>query len=360
MKKKIALFILICVMLTGCELIPAMSTVPPETTAPAQTAYATEPPTEAPTEVVYTNPLTGEPTDGPQESRIFAVTINNLQDAMPRVGVCLADIYMEMYVNDSIVRGLALYTDPSYVMRIGPVRSTRYMFTDLALHYNLIVAHAGGSSYVLNDIAVRGADEFNIDTQDSTYYSMRDMDRYKENGYKGWEHCLFALGEGLAERAQEEGIDTSADPQKDYLLHFREDGTPENGEAAVQIDLTLTYNESKKECGYVYDENVGRYVYWQYGTEMTDGLTGEKETYENILIIFPYIKANAYGYQEADFVGGGSGYYACGGKIVPITFGAEDEYSPLQFFNADGSVLELGVGRTFIAITQEGSALSWS
>ena len=69
---------------------------------------------------------------------------------------------------------------------------------------------------------------------------------------------------------------------------------------------------------------------------------------------------NPYGYQEADLVSGGEGYYACGGKIIPITFGADDEYSPLWFRIADGSPLEMGVGRTFIAITEYGSELSWS
>lgn len=360
MKKGFLLGLLMaCLLLTGCELIPPVSTVPPTQppTVPP-TEEVTQPPTEAPTEPVYYNPLTGELRDGPLERRIFAVTINNLPDAMPRIGVCQADIYMEMFVNGSIVRGLALYTDPTDVPQIGPVRSTRFMFTDLALHYDLIVAHAGGSGYVLGDIAARGADGFNIDTQDSTDYSFRDMDRYKAR--YGWEHCLFARGEGLDQQAEKEGIRLFADPDKDYLFRFREDGIPERGEIATRIDLTLTYRTSKKECSYVYDPSLDRYAYHQYEQEMVDGITGEQETYQNILILFPTITMNAHGYQEADLVSGGEGYYACGGKIVPITFGAEDQYSPLWFMNADGSPLEMGVGRTFIAITEYGSALSWS
>ena len=361
MKKGFVIFLLAaCLLLGGCELIPPRSTLPPQTEAPAPAATepATEPPTEAPTQPPYTNPLTGLTTRGPQQKRIFAVSISNIPDAMPRIGVCMADIYLEMYVNDSIVRGLALYTDPSFVPQIGPVRSTRLMFNDLAMHYDLIVAHAGGSSYVLGDAAQNGVDGFNIDTQDSTDYSFRDMDRYKAR--YGWEHCLFARGEGLDQQAEKEGIRLFADPDKDYLFRFREDGIPERGEIATRIDLTLTYRTSKKECSYVYDPSLDRYAYHQYEQEMVDGITGEQETYQNILILFPTITMNAHGYQEADLVSGGEGYYACGGKIVPITFGAEDQYSPLWFMNADGSPLEMGVGRTFIAITEYGSALSWS
>lgn len=360
MKKGIiALCIVFGVMLTGCDLIPAASTLPPETTQ-APTQAPTEALIQAPTEpTVYTNPLTGVPQREPQDKRIFAVTISNIPDAVPRIGVCLADIYLEMYVNGSIVRGLALYTDPSFVSQIGPVRSNRVMFNDLAEHYDLITAHAGGSDYVMGDTRTREISNFNIDTQDSTYYSFRDMDRVKQ-GF-GWEHVLFARGEGLEQKAIESGYDVSADPEKDYLLRFLPDGTPENGEDASDIDLTLTFRESKKECRFIFDESFQRYVYWQYGQEMVDGLTGEKESYDNVIVMFPTdIHLVGNGYQAANFEDGGTGYYASRGKIVPILWECDGEYAPFRFLTADGEQLYMTQGRTFIAITQEGSAISWS
>lgn len=359
MKKGIiALCIIFNLMLTGCDLIPAASTLPPETEAP--TVVVTEPETEALTEPpVYYNPLTGVQMREPQTKRIYAVTISNIPDAMPRIGVCLADIYLEMYVNGSIVRGLALYTDPSFVSQIGPVRSNRVMFNDLAEHYDLITAHAGGSDYVMGDTRTREISNFNIDTQDSTYYSFRDMDRVKQ-GF-GWEHVLFARGEGLEQKAIESGYDVSADPEKDYLLRFLPDGTPENGEDASDIDLTLTFRESKKECRFIFDEGFQRYVYWQYGQEMVDGLTGEKESYDNVIVMFPTdIHQVGNGYQAANFEDGGTGYYASRGKIVPILWECDGEYAPFRFLTADGEQLYMTQGRTFIAITQEGSAISWS
>lgn len=360
MKKGIiALCIAFGLMLTGCDLIPAASTLPPETTQ-APTQAPTEALIQAPTEpAVYTNPLTGVIQREPQDKRIFAVTISNIPDAVPRIGVCLADIYLEMYVNGSIVRGLALYTDPSFVSQIGPVRSNRVMFNDLAEHYDLITAHAGGSDYVMGDTRTREISNFNIDTQDSTYYSFRDMDRVKQ-GF-GWEHVLFARGEGLEQKAIESGYDVSADPEKDYLLRFLPDGTPENGEDASDIDLTLTFRESKKECRFIFDEGFQRYVYWQYGQEMVDGLTGEKESYDNVIVMFPTdIHQVGNGYQAANFEDGGTGYYASRGKIVPILWECDGEYAPFRFLTADGEQLYMTQGRTFIAITQEGSAISWS
>lgn len=357
MKKWIALFLTLSLCLSGCMLIPPKSTLPPETEAP--TPAATQPETEAPTEPpVYYNPLTGVQMREPQTKRIYAVSISNIPDAMPRIGVCLADIYMEMYVNDSIVRGLALYTDPSIAQQIGPVRSTRLMFNDLATHYDTIVAHAGGSNYVLNNARELGVEGFNIDTWDSTDYSFRDKTR-TQNHYT-WEHVLFARGEGLEAKAEEEGFRTTINPDIDYRLRFQPDGTPENGEDASRIDLVLTFHNSKKDCGFVYEPEVGRYVYWQYGKEMRDGLTDEQETYDNVIVMFPTdIHIVNSGYQVANFEDGGDGYYASGGKIIPIKWGCDDEHSPFWFTTQDGKELVMTQGRTFIAITEVGSQMTW-
>ena len=357
MKKWIALFLTFSLCLSGCMLIPPKSTLPPETEAP--TPAATQPETEAPTEPpVYYNPLTGVQMREPQTKRIYAVSISNIPDAMPRIGVCLADIYMEMYVNDSIVRGLALYTDPSIAQQIGPVRSTRLMFNDLATHYDTIVAHAGGSNYVLNNARELGVEGFNIDTWDSTDYSFRDKTR-TQNHYT-WEHVLFARGEGLEAKAEEEGFRTTINPDIDYRLRFQPDGTLESGEDASRIDLVLTFHNSKKDCGFVYEPEVGRYVYWQYGKEMHDGLTDEKETYDNVIVMFPTdIHIVNSGYQVANFEDGGDGYYASGGKIIPIKWGCDDAHSPFWFTTQDGEELVMTQGRTFIAITEVGSQITW-
>ena len=183
MKRILALSLALVLLLCGCGAEPEPTTI--ATTEPiteATTEPTTVPTTEPPP--VYTNPLTGEIIDEPIDTRIFAVSINNLQKAVPHYGVQQADIFMEMFVNGSIIRGLALYTDPSDVTGIGSVRSTRFMFSDIALHYDAIMVHAGGSEVVMNNAAARGVDGFNIDTSKETYYSFRDKERQK-SGFGG-------------------------------------------------------------------------------------------------------------------------------------------------------------------------------
>ncbi len=352
----LALALVLC--LTGCGKEPAVTEPEVETTAEPTTEATTEPTTEPTTELttepapVYTNPLSGAAVEAPVETRLFAVTINNLPDAMPHYSVNDADIFMEMFVNGSIIRGLALYSDVSKVPAIGAVRSDRLMFNDIVSHYDAVLAHAGGSSQVLTDARTRGLDHFNIDTWDDTPYSYRDMDR-KAAGYD-WEHCLFAKGEGLVQHAQEKGIRVTQDPDKDYRLTFREDGTPENGEVAETITVTFSYGGSCKDTSMVYDADLGKYVYHQYGEMMVDGATNAPEAFENVVVMHTKMGTDGI-YHVADFVAGGEGYFACGGKLIPMQWHCDSEDSPFYFTTLDGEPLDFGVGNTYIAVAAVGS-----
>jgi hypothetical protein len=276
---------------------------------------------------------------------------------MPHVGVLQADIFMEMFVNGSIIRGLALYSDVSKVEAIGSVRSDRMMFNLIATHYNAIIAHAGWSQPVLDHARSLGVNHFNIDTWDQTIYSFRDMDR-KNAGY-GWEHTLFAKGPGLVEYAIERGLEVTRDPETDYRLTFAEDGTPADGEVADTITITFNYHGSRKDSIMEYDAELEKYVYYQHGMKMVDGKTGEPETYENVVVMLANINMNGM-YHVTDFTSGGEGYFACNGQLIPMQWHCDAKDAPFYFTAMDGEPLDFGVGRTYIAIAPLNSPVVWS
>ena len=370
MKRLIALFLVMAMLAALCACgkkpVETEPVTEPVVEAPAEEsteASATEesveesteaPATEAATEApaAYTNPLTGEEMDGPMTTRPFLVTVNNVKEALPHCSVNEADIYMEMFVNGSIIRGLSLFSDVSKVSDIGSVRSLRMMFNDIASHYDAVIAHAGGSGLVLSQANSMKLDHFNIDTWDETPYSYRNMER-DAAGYT-WEHILFAKGPGLVEYAKEQGIEVTQDPNKDYGLTFTQDGTPAGGETANSITVTFSFNGSRKDTTMKYDEELGKYVYYQYGMMMTDALTNAPEAFENVVIMMTKIGLNDI-YHVADFVAGGDGYFACGGQLIPIKWHCDSESSPFYFTTVDGESLDFGVGNTYIAIAPVGS-----
>ena len=108
----------------------------------------------------------------------------------------------------------------------------------------------------------------------------------------------------------------------------------------------------------IYDADLGKYTYNQYGKLMQDQITGETECFENVVIMFANIGMNNI-YQVTDFTAGGTGYYACGGKLIPIIWSCDGESSPFRFFTEDGEPLPFGQGSTYIAITQIDSSVAW-
>lgn len=333
------------------EVTEATEAATGEATEPSETAPGTEV-----EEVVYRNPLTGERVDAPFTNRIFAVTISNVNEALPHIGVNEADMYFEMFIVDGAVRGLALFTEIENAPQIGSVRSTRLNFTDIGLGYDAFVAHAGGSELVLSDAKTSGVEHKNIDTSSSTKYSFRD----KERNSAGWGmvHCLFVDGPGLKEWATEQGIRVTKPEGTTYGLNFVDDGALEAGDTANTVSIDMIFESSRKNTTMVYDPEIGEYVYNQYGKVMKDGKTNEVESFENVFVL----KVREYRkdiYLVADIESSGEGYYACDGKIIPIKWVRNSNNEPFTFTHMDGTPLFQNAGTSYINLAPLDSVISW-
>ena len=372
MKRLFSVLLALSLLLCGCAAQPA-ETSAPAAEAPTQaiqepTQATTEAPTEAPVEVpteapteapteppVPTNPLTGEILEAPNDTRTVAVTINNVPGAMPMYGVSKADLFFEMFVNDYCTRGLALFSDIREVSSVGSVRSLRYNFTDLCRTYDAIVVHASGSNQVLEHLAQSGVPNVSAEIDYGDYH-FRDQGRLNA-GY-AWEHCLFVKGEATLNFAEKKGIRVTREENADYGLRFTEDGTPAAGEDASLITINLTHGATTKPTIMKYDDQRGAYLFHQYGKAMYDDAEKQDILFENVIIMFCTVE-NQSVYHVADLLGSGEGYFACGGKIIPIKWSHENMDDPILFTLADGTSLELGIGSSYIAIAPLTSTVEW-
>lgn len=363
MKRYISLFLACVMVLLLCACAPggtdtdtgdggSMFSAEP---TPTPTPEVTPSPTPTP-KPVYTNPLNGTILEQPYTGRIFAASICNTPNAVPHISLNEADIVLEMFVNNSIIRNLALYSNIQDVEVFGSVRSTRLMFHQLVSMYDAVLIHSGGASQPLEDISRRGLDNFNIDMwrvkNEGTSY--RDTDHGRS-----YEATLFGLGEGCFNYAANQGMRTEQPADMDYGLTFADEGTPAEGETADLISCTFKYNGSSKLTEMKYDAALDKYVYWQYEQEMRDLFTNDPEAFTNVIIMRTKISMNGI-YQVADYTAGGDGWYACGGKLIPITWSSEGGTAPLKFAKADGTPLNLERGNTYIAIAPvEKSEIYW-
>src|SRR5690606_8481024 len=121
---------------------------PPAVTPPDQGEEEPDPqeprlPVAGPGETLH--PLTGLPVKSELlERRPFLVSIDNHPRARPQYGLPQADLVYELPVEGGVTRFAALFW-AGEADQIGPVRSSRPYFLDLALEWQAAFVHAGGS-----------------------------------------------------------------------------------------------------------------------------------------------------------------------------------------------------------------------
>lgn len=354
MKRCICLLLAaLLLLLTACQSGTVEATSTPEptpTAAPTPAPTATPEPTPEP-EPEFTNPLTGLATETDLSGRKpVAIMLNNLKQALPQQGNSQADIIYEVLAEGGITRMLAVYQDVSAVGAIGSVRSARLYYLELALGHDAVFIHAGGSPEFYT-----AKNNLGVTTVDGVrgYYSgasagifWRDRRRIEGKNF-AYEHSLLTSGENITTTLTARGL--LGDHAEGYSpgLTFTKDGTPADGQTATTVTVPFS---NYKTGVFRYDQASGLYAVEEYGQPYIDGNDGSQVAVTNLLILqADTTVVDSEGRLEVELTSG-SGWFACGGKLVPITWVKNGRYEPLRYCNADGSQLTLGQGRSYVCI----------
>ncbi len=302
----------------------------------------------APPEPEFTNPLTGEGcyTDI-SANRPYVVMLNTIQQALPQSGNSKADLYYEMLEEGGITRIMGVFQDITDVGTIGSIRSTRPYYVRLAYALDGFLVHAGGSDDGMNEISRLGVTSLNaFGPASGVYY--RDQNRLN-SGY-ATEHTMFFDSNDMLEWVNDSSgyrTEHEAGYAESHTHSFVEDGTPENGDAADSITVKFS---GYKSTSFTYNESSGKYDVSMFDEEYIDEQSGEQISVTNVLILNTEIYTTSTSHMSIAVTGSGDGYYACGGKIIPINW-SKANYSDLYTLTtADGEELPLGVGKTYVCI----------
>lgn len=303
----------------------------------------------------YYAPLTGELLDEePANTRPYAVMINNIIYAQPQVGVGSADMIYEVPAEGGITRMMAIFSDLSDLEAVGSIRSLRPYYLSVALSYDAIVIHGGGSEQAYSDVKTYNADNFDgvRDAKASSAIFYRDSSR----GQHGSEHTLFFHGTKVADLVQEYGFRTEHNSGYKTGLTFSDDAVSQcTGDAGT---IQVTFNTSKS-TQFTYQSDSGKYTAVQYNDDYKDGATGEKVAFSNVLVLSAAMSTvDSYGRLAVELTGSGDGYLACGGKYVPIKWSRSSINDCFTYTLADGTPLNLARGTTYVGVvpTNGGSA----
>lgn len=272
------------------------------------------------------------------------VMVDNFHQARPQVGLDKADLVYEILAEGGITRFMALFYSES-ANKIGPVRSARYYFAQLARGYDSPLAHAGGSTEALELIQ-----ELKLKDLDEIYnaggYFWRDSKRKMP-------HNLYTSTEQLIKGAKAKGYALVIPPVY----------------PAASVGQGLAHGDDL-----FLDYSSGTYKYrvrWHYNGEYyerdindsphktEDGIPLKAD---NVIVMTAPTKdiiKNNILLSEINIIGKGDIRYFQDGRMSKGTWSKSSAKTELSFRDENGDLIKLKPGKTWVQVIGDFGKLSF-
>src|SRR5699024_5897416 len=119
------------------------------------------------TEEEHFAPFTGEAIKEENQQRAVAVMMDNQEKARPQSGLSEADMVFELLAEGDITRFMALYQNEEPEV-VGPVRSAREYFFDIADGYDSLYVFSGAANDVFDELKKRDMDYLEAETTEES------------------------------------------------------------------------------------------------------------------------------------------------------------------------------------------------
>ncbi|MFO7262876.1 MAG: DUF3048 domain-containing protein [Bacillota bacterium] len=327
--------VLVAVLLAGCGANLPDTEQQPEPTPPE----VEEPPASQ-----YTAPLTGMPSDEPVDERVVAVMIENSSKARPQSGLDKADWVVEVLAEGWITRFVAFYQSQE-PQRLGPVRSVRPYYIDLAEGMDAVLVHAGGSPEALARLKRTGYEHLDEIYGAGKYFWRESFRKMPHNLYTDMSHLRTAIADrGWREKAADLPV-----------FSFYGEGETPVGTTANEFEIR--YQPSYR-VAYTYDAAIGQYVRSVNGQPHVDLETDEPLRVTNVIVLEAShrIVDNA-GRREVNLSGEGDGLLFQNGVMTPIRWQRKDG-AFFQFYDPLGLPVRLVPGNTWVNVIPDKPGLA--
>lgn len=266
----------------------------------------------------YQAPLSGVGFKEEPTGRPYAVMINNDPKARPQSGLHKADIVYELLAEGNITRFLAIFQS-EHADRIGPVRSARDYYIELAKGYDALYVAHGYSPEAKEMLDNRVVDHINGMQYDGSLFK-RDKSRVAP-------HNSYITSEKILEGAEKIGYEMGETPSSLTFLS-NEEADSLSGETAESA-LISYFSSNLFNVQYEYDDTTKKYKRFTNGELTIDLDSGEPVLLDNILIVESRHRIiDSVGRREIDVTSGGKGYLLQRGQ-----------YQEVEWKNTDGKVL---------------------
>ena len=340
-QKKLLVIITILSMLLclfGCQKIETKED-PDSTSTSATTADS----------VNKFNPLTGQ--DNLKSSAIgkrpVAVVVENSPAARPQWGLGSADITVEGLVEGGITRMLWLYADPSSIPKVGPTRSARMDFVEIAEGFDAIFVHFGGAETAYAAIRNRKVDDIDGNGQGNYKNTAQYFARDNSRRSRGKEHTAYTTGEWITKALSATGVRNDINSSYSTPFSFNEKTVSftSGSCASIKFEFSSSYRHT-----FTYNTEDGLYYNHMNSSKMVDENGNQMSVSNVILLYFPSYKTiNSAGSIDMD-LSGGTGIIASNGTYEKITWKKGNPSDKIKLYDSNGKELKINTGKSYIGL----------
>ena len=292
----------------------------------------------------------------------MAVSIENASDSTTQWGLSAASVVLEARTElQGSTRLCLVYPSVNAVPQVGPVAAGEDLYWRLLVGQQVIPVQRGGGQVEQNYL---------------DYYSLRPVDALEagRNAFScpaGWSNAplWYTSGSALSSALEtlnisstltESRVTTAASAAADsasgedtpltipaLLPQSMENKVPD-ATAPDAVNVRLQFDE-QNATGFAYDAESATYkMLHADGAPQLDANSGQQAAFDNLLVLF---SASALRDDEQTFdydLSMGGGVWLNGGHLWYITW-TQGTDTTFQFYDADGELLTLNAGRSYLA-----------
>jgi hypothetical protein len=268
--------------------------------------------------------------------RPIAIMIGNTpEEVIHQTGLNKADIIYEANVEYPFTRLMAIFNNSDEAI-VGPVRSSRYYFSRLAVEWSAIFAHCGGQS-LKNERMV------NLDQM------LYPSPYWRDKNIGGWIN-LFAKTQNIREKSRKMGFQEKV-ILDNHLLSLR----TLNLSGGNITRISIKYNQ-KYTISYEYKASVNTYLRYVNSKPHQDSKTFEQIAVSNIIIQYVPVKkipGDGEGRLEVEVIGEGIAKVFYGGNYFLSKWVKKSKDQPTVYYDRQGKPLNLNQGNIWIHLVPE-------
>jgi len=266
----------------------------------------------------------------------LAIMVENAPDARPQSGLGAADIVYEAMAEGGISRFMAVYVG-SDETTVGPVRSARHYFVNLAAELGASMVHVGASPLGYDVLRAAG---------------LRNLDEtYAHPGFWRSRARLAPHNTYTSLKSARDVLDQRASPSPGRWagFTFKDPSRVYQGSAAPRV--ALDYQPWGYLVEYRYDPVEGRYARFMEGARHLDADTQTQIRAAGVAVL--RVSAwviDAEGRLDMDQVSHGPAAYFVDGVVLEGTWQKPSASDPTRFLDADGNPVRFNPGPLWVQL----------